>query len=390
VDNRAPAITTYPSNPTNQYRSTYWEFQYIASDPDTDGLTWQKGGNATFLTVSGTGLLYGTTAALPSWYTVTVWANDSYGGSSYKTFQLNILNRNPSISSSGNTSQKVTTYMAYDIIASDPDSDGLSYQYGGNASGFLAISGHWLNGTCGIVGWYECTVWANDSYGGNTYQHWHLTVGPNQAPYFTNSGNATQRYLTFVSYHAEAYDSDLDPIGYEYQGNASFLSFSNQWLNGSATELGWFECTIWANDTFGGSGQQHWHLMVTPNQPPYFTSTPIYTKMNQTTYSYDANAVDPETDPLTYDLEGNSTAFLTIDPSTGIVSGLCVLEGWYYANISVTDGGPAGQTVWQNITLTITEYVDPVIPTGPSQISLGVVLLAGLLCLAMFIAWRNA
>jgi hypothetical protein len=112
--------------------------------------------------------------------------------------------------------------------------------------------------------------------------------------------------------------------------------------------------------------------------------------MNQTTYSYDANAVDPETDPLTYDLEGNSTAFLTIDPSTGIVSGLCVLEGWYYANISVTDEGPAGQTVWQNYTLTITEHVDPVIPTGPSQISLGVILLAGLLCLAMFIAWRNA
>jgi hypothetical protein len=367
IENQEPTIDNDPGTP-HEYRNTYWEYDFDATDTDSDTLTWALSSNASFLSIDkDSGLIKGTTSDPVAWYRSTVWANDSYTGSDSLTFDLYIDNQVPSISSSGNTTQAFNSYMAYHIVAPDADGDALDYALSTNAS-FLSLSNAWVNGTVNEHGWFECDVWANDSYGGSDTEHWHLTV-TNHAPIIASAGNTTQDEFSFMAYHIVASDSDGDTLSYALSTNASaFLSISGAWVNGTCTPDGWYECTIWANDSYTGSDTEHWHLTVNPlleNLAPYFTSEPIYNWPNNTGYLYDVNAVDPESQPLNYDLFGDIVAlgFCTIDHDTGQITGLPHLIGDFTANVSVTDGL---HTVWQNYSLHI--YTNtPIIDSTPIE-----------------------
>jgi hypothetical protein len=104
-------------------------------------------------------------------------------------------------------------------------------------------------------------------------------------------------------------------------------------------------------------------LVDTGNEPPEFTSTvPDATIHNNTAYSYDANATDPEDDEIIYDLEGNITEWATINPTTGVVSGTPTEIGTYWMNISIDDS--VNPLVWQNTSLTVFSDA-PVITSSP-------------------------
>jgi hypothetical protein len=75
---------------------------------------------------------------------------------------------------------------------------------------------------------------------------------------------------------------------------------------------------------------------LTVNNQPYFTSAPATVGTVGVLYNYDANAVDPEEDELTYSLTA-SPAGMSIDPATGIVSWTPSTTGTYPITISVSD-----------------------------------------------------
>lgn len=56
------------------------------------------------------------------------------------------------------------------------------------------------------------------------------------------------------------------------------------------------------------------------NQPPYFTTAPVLEAVVNRPYTYDAEAVDPDGDVLTYSLT-RAPVFLTLSPATGLLSG---------------------------------------------------------------------
>jgi hypothetical protein len=92
---------------------------------------------------------------------------------------------------------------------------------------------------------------------------------------------------------------------------------------------------------------------VTPsilNDPPYFTTSPDLTILYQANYQYDASGTDPEAQPLTFALYGNCTSWLFFGASNGTVWGYATPVGWYYCNLSLSDGV---NEVWQNWTLTV-------------------------------------
>ena len=303
IDNRAPDVSNGPGAHVDQYRNVAWYYDFDATDADSDTVGWATSGPA-WLSIDSDGNLSGTTDDAPAEYDFTVYANDSYSGSDSYAFVLHVNNQNPSISSTGNTTQTEGAYLAYEIVASDPDGDGLTYALSSNAS-WASISGAWVNGTAADPGWYEFTVWANDSYGGSDFEHWHLEV-----------------------------------------------------MAGAA------------------------------NEPPYFTSSPIETGYNDTAYLYDANGVDPESQPLTFTLTGNGTSWLSYGPSNGTIWGYPTTLGWYYCNLSLSD---EINEVWQNWTLTISEapYTPPAEDPTTYQVSAGVVLLAVVLVGCMVVIWRE-
>lgn len=302
ISNRNPSITNGPGASVNEWRNTYWMYDFDTSDLDGDIIAFAFTGPG-WLSINGiSGLLNGTTSNIPGDYVVTIYANDSYGGTTNYPFTLHVLNRVPDITSSGNTTIQTGDHLAYHVIASDADGDSLTYALSSNAS-WATVSGAWVNGTAGAVGWYEMTVWANDSYGGSDYEHWHLTV------------------------------------------------------------------TVGAVD-----------------QPPYFTSSPIESSYNHTNYLYDANGIDPESQFLTFTLYGNGTGWLSCGSANGTIWGYPTVLGWYYCNLSLSDGV---NEVWQNWTLTITEPPLPAPPPAQMRLSLGIVLLAGLICAVVVIVWKG-
>jgi len=182
IENREPAITN-PLNDQTEYRNAPWEHDYEGSDPDSDTLEWELSTNASaWLSMnSGTGVLSGTTPALPGWFWVEVWGNDSYGGSDSDTFDFYVINQAPTITSSGNTTQTNNTYLAYDATATDPDSDALTWEFASNATWLSLEANSWVNGTA-EVGIFWCKLWANDSYGGSDLEEWQITVTASEDP----------------------------------------------------------------------------------------------------------------------------------------------------------------------------------------------------------------
>ena len=78
------------------------------------------------------------------------------------------------------------------------------------------------------------------------------------------------------------------------------------------------------------------------NNAPQFTSTPLTTACLNQAYSYDADAVDPEGDPVTFSLNG--PAGMTINTANGVVSWTPTATGSYTALVTASDDHGASNT----------------------------------------------
>lgn len=390
--NRDPDISTYPTDPTSK-RNIYWEYQYQITELDGDPVIWEKSTNASFLTLSGAGLLYGTTSDPVAWYEITVYANDSYGGAATpRHTHLTVYNQVPVISSSGNTTQGHGTFMSYEIQASDADADTLAYDLWTDAP-FLSLDGHWVNGTVDEGAW-ECSVWANDSYGGSDEEHWHLAVeapAVNQPPYFTSTPVYEGHNGTDYAYDANASDSDPDVLWYELESNATFLGISHitGMVTGHCSLLGsyWVNISVWDTNLTGGnlSASQNYTLTVLNDQPTIISS-PVLTGAVMSLYWYDAEAIDVNGDTLVWSTD-DKPVWLVLDPDTGNLSGIPVIAGDYLVRLLVWDGITYD---WQNFTITVSDiYVPPPPPPPPppSPFELGMVL--GLSLIFMFLVLKQ-
>lgn len=354
IENRAPTIDNKFVD-THQWRNTYWEYDYAYTDLDGDTVVFQMSTNASFLSInSASGLVYGTTSDPVGWYDTTVWCNDSYSGSDSDSFVLYVDNRVPVITNGpgANPSEWRNTFWSYDFNYTDADSDSVVWEKSGAL--WLTIVGGTgvLSGTTtDTPGAYPFTVYANDSYGGSANYPFTLSIN-NRAPVISSSGNTTQTEGTYLAYHILATDADGDVLSYALSTNASWATISGAWVNGTATGVGWYNFQVWANDSYSGSDTKSWQLTVTSaNSAPYFTSTPIYSVANNSAYLYNANATDPNEDPITYGLVSNCS-WLEINPSTRAVSGTPHQAGSYYVNVTASDG--INPPAYQNYTLYVT------------------------------------
>jgi len=352
INNRNPTITDKATDPSNAYRNVAWNFDFNYSDADGDSMSWTRNG-ISWLNIDSNGILSGTTINTPGNYVINIWANDSYGGSATYQFTLNINNRNPTITDKATDPSNAYRNIAWSFDFNFSDADGDSISWARNGISWLNIDSNGiLSGTTtNTPGNYVINIWANDSYGGSATYSFHLIIS-NRNPIITSSGNITQEENTFLSYKIIALDLDSDTLTYELWTNASWASIENNYVNGTAIGMGWYIFHVWANDSYSGIDYEYWSINVTISLepfPPYFTSSPELNWFNNTYYEYNAIAHDPNNDELTFDLEGNAS-FLSINPTTGMITGTPILIGYYLVNVSVNDGT---FTIWQNYTLTI-------------------------------------
>jgi hypothetical protein len=362
--NRAPTITNGPGADPSEWRNTFWSYDFDFSDADGDSMTWERSG-ASWLTINGgTGLLSGTTTDTPGSYAFTVYANDSYGGSANYPFTLHINNRAPTITSSGNTTQQLSTYMAYLVTATDDDGDSLNLDMWTNAS-WLSKSRFWINGTATGVGWYQVNIWVNDSYGGSDSDSWQVTVWTteNQPPSFTSAPKDSVGHPVDYYYDCNATDPESDPLVFAMTSTHPNLGIdtSTGEVTGYIATAGTWWVNISVSDDHSHMVWQNFSLTAS-NTVPSFTSSPKDSVDHPVDYYYDCNATDADGDSLVFALE-TSCGYLDINPSTGEVTGNIPIAGAWSLNISVSD---FNSTVWQNFSMTASN-APPSFDTTPTE-----------------------
>ena len=148
--NRAPTIVT--TAPTSAMSGSAYTYDVDAQDLDNDTLTYALSVAPAGMSINaGTGLIAWTpTIAQVGTAGVTVQASDGKGGVATQSFNITVAaapNRGPQIITAPLTTAKATFEYRYDLDATDPDSDPLTYSL------VTAPSGMTIDAATGLIRW---------------------------------------------------------------------------------------------------------------------------------------------------------------------------------------------------------------------------------------------
>jgi hypothetical protein len=201
-----------------------------------------------------------------------------------------------------------------------------------------------------------------------------IVVG-NTAPVITTTNvvNATEELSYEVHYVST--DDGLGAITWSMHTDAS------DWLEFNATtqnltgfpinaDVGQYWVNITVDDGNGGTDSTNFTLTVlNVNDGPGITTADVDTATEDVLYSVDYNAVDVDSnDVLSWSLKTNAGAWLSINATTGVLSGTPTNDniGQYYVNVTVKDTALASD--FSNFTLTVENAEDaPVWTAVPSD-----------------------
>jgi len=199
-----------------------------------------------------------------------------------------------------------------------------------------------------------------------------LVIG-NIEPLITTADDTYTNPNNHYNIDYDATDANNDILTWHLSTNATFLSIvSNTGVLSGTPTLADKNRKFWVNvsvtDGNGGKDWTNFTLEVgAGNLPPSITTTDVTSINEDETYFVDYNAYDTDGDTLIWSIFTNAS-FLTIDTSTGQVSGTPSNDdvGTYWVNTTVDDGN--GGTDWTNFTLTVNNVNDePLISTDPSK-----------------------
>jgi hypothetical protein len=376
--NDDPIITTTLIPEAANEDSLYFiDFEAMDIDPTGDTFTWDFTSNATWLMIdSATGNLTGTPddPDIGSfWVNVTV--SDGNGGFDTINFTINVTNINdiPIIITTDLTTatEDLLYSVDYEATDADPTDDILTWSLIGAESWLNINSGTGiLSGTPenADVGNYWVNVSVSDGKGGVTWHYFPIAViNVNDPPEITteNVTSTNEDELYIVQYDAIDIDPTGDTLTWMLNTDANWLALdSSNNLTGTPlnADVGSYWVNVTVSDDNDGSAWQNFTLeVINVNDPPLITTEDVVTAEVDVLYSVDYHAtdMDPTDDILTWSLDTNAT-WLTISPSTGVLSGTPTSNdaGTYWVNVSVSDY--YGGLDWNNFEITVPLIVIPV------------------------------
>src|SRR5208337_4929048 len=181
----------------------------------------------------------------------------------------------------------------------------------------------------------------------------------NQPPYITSVPVVDAIVGRTYSYAATATDADSNPLTFSLTTAPSAMQVDPTtgqvtWSPTTA-DLGTHNITLRVDDGLGGYATQSYVINVTtppPNRPPYFTSEPVVDANVNTAYTYEATAVDPDGNSLTFAVAAGPDG-LKIDPGTGLVSWTPTSPQLGPQNVSLTVADGQGGTATQSYTILV-------------------------------------
>ncbi len=346
----------------------------IASDPDGDVLFYSASGLPEGLSIdAGSGFITGTPTSNEE-YTVTVTVSDGeFSASAYFVLTIRALaiaddspENAPDVQHPGNKVGVVgTAIVPLQIVASDPNGDPLTFTVAGLPAGLKMNATGQISGTPTTAVTATVNVTVSDGKLSSTVTFtWTVTqtpqsnkqpdvtpVDPTDIPTDSNRGEPITPFRPVV-----ATDPEGDPLTYSATGLPEGLSIDpvTGYITGTPKDPGTYnDIKVTVSD-----GTTQITVTVPPfvvgfegNDPPTVSSPPSsMTRSEGEPITLQIVASDPEGQALTYTATG-LPAGLSINPSTGLISGTPTATGTYYVEVTVSDSSGASSVV--SFTLTI-------------------------------------
>jgi hypothetical protein len=362
--NEAPYFTSTPIY--SVANNSAYGYDANATDPNEDPVTYGLTTNCPNLGINpSTGVVSGIPNKAGTYYS-NVTASDGINPPAYQNYTLYVTSAPPSFTSSPIDSWQNGTFYSYNTEASDPENEYLNFSLEGNGTGFLSVHQYlgYVNGTIPYVGWYLVNISVFDGVN-IAWQNFTLYALNTQPSFTTSPVTSGQKGVPYY-YNANVEDINNDAITFSLSEGPGWLFVDEITgeVEGTPTDYGVFSIKLTAFDGIAYSWQNY--TLTVPNGAPSFTTSPILVGEVGCTYSYQANATDPEDDQLTYFLD-QAPPWLFVDEYTGLVQGTPTGAGSWDVQLSVFDGY---SYVWQNWTILVIqpegEVLEPPAPRNPA------------------------
>lgn len=385
--NDPPVITSTPA--TSGLVDTLYEYQVVATDPENDPLTYTLVSGPSGMAMSPTGLVAWTPlSAQAGVQSVSIQVSDVVGNTVTQSFSIAVTespNDPPVISSTPPSSVTVGESYLYQVVASDPNGDALSYSLPEAPAGMSVNAAGLVNWTpsSSDVGVQSVAVRVTDAPGAYTTQTFTIAVnaGANNPPAISSSPVTSVNEGESYQYQVVATDPDSDPLTYSLSQAPVGMSIgaSTGLINWSSPVAGNYPVALVVTDGRGGLASQSFTLVVTngsgSNQAPIIGSAPVTTAFVGSSYSYPVTATDSDGDTLAFSLT-QAPSGMSINPSSGLISWTPIAgqEGSSTVTIRVSD---SQAYVEQTYTLAVlasvldAEPLDVVINITPDVVTLG-------------------
>ena len=356
--NQPPVISSSPK--VTAVAGGVYEYQVVASDRDGDPLSYRLLTGPAGMAISATGKLeWAVPAGFAGSETVEVQVADGRGGEVTQAFAIGVgitANRPPLINSTPVATGTAGAAYLYQILASDPDADVLTYSVSTSEPGITvdAQTGRvsWAV-PAGASGQAQLTVLVTDGKGGTASQTYAIGVGQpgNRPPRVTTQPGTSAVSGASYTYALKAVDADGDTLVYaltEFPQGMLIDSSTGaiQWPI-PADVAGLAPVTVEVTDGKGGIATQGYAISVSgaSNRAPAFSSTPVTSATAGTAYAYTARATDPDGDAISYSLT-SAPAGMAIHATSGALSWMPTLAqgGSHTVAVRATDAKGAYAT----------------------------------------------
>lgn len=369
--NDAPVITSSPV--TSGSTGNLYTYDVAATDNDDDTLTFSMITYPAGMSVNASSGLIEWMPSTEGLFNVTVNVSDGYltDGQSY-TINVTNTNEAPTITSAAVTSAEEDALYTYDVDATDPNNDTLTYALDTSPSGMT------IDPDSGLIQWNP----TNDSIGENSVvvsasdsefialQSFSVIVSNvNDAPSIVSEAvtNATEDVLYI--YDVDVFDEDGDDLVFSLTnpppgmiiGSASGII---TWTPDN-NDTGLNSITVSVTDGTA-SDTQLFTVNVSPsNDAPYITSSPITSAYVSRDYSYTVEGSDPDNqNNVDYDDDVLSYALTTYPvgmtiSSSGIIS-WTPLETQLGSNNVVVRIADSEEASIQSFTITVSLYPETI------------------------------
>jgi RHS repeat-associated protein len=372
--NNAPTITSVPELITNIEKE--YTYNVTGTDADGDYLVWSldNAPNGMVINPETGALRWNPTEEQIGEHTVSVRLTDALGAFVGQEFTLyvNGTNTPPQIVSTAVTRAAVNQEYKYQIVATDPENDQLTYSLGNSPAG-MTVSEN------GLITWIpeenqlddvEVTVFVTDAQGATSNQSFTIEIATeevngevvpvaiNNAPEIISNPVYLADTNSNYQYQVVANDPDVgDTLTYQLLSvpdNVTGMS-----INATTGLLSWnnpvagtYQIAVGAVDDRGLGAAQGFTLTARANNAPVINSTPGNIVNAGSIYAYDVRAVDVDGDVLSYTLDQASLdKGITIDELGRLRWNTTVTDTNCFAIVTVADGngGSTQQEVEINV-----------------------------------------